>query len=104
MRRMKHLLIAALLLLAACTDFRRVALPFDGVIPGTIEDVEPVELPDPAAQPDNGDDDGMPGHGDRVVVRLKDGRTVYLVYTGPRRFHAGQGVRVRVTDSSIFIV
>jgi len=104
MRRMKHLLIATLLLVAACTDFRRAAQPFDGVMPGTIENVEPVELPDPAAEPDNGDDDGTPEHGDRVVVRLKDGRTVYLVYTGPRRFHAGQAVRVHVSDSSVFIV
>ena len=101
---MKHLLIAALLLLAACTDLRRGTQHLDGVMPGTIENVQPVELPDPAAQPDDGDDEGTPEYGDRVVVRLKDGRTVYLVYTGPRRFHAGQAVRVHVSDSSIFIV
>ena len=101
---MKHLLIAVLLLLAACSDVRRATQPLDGVMPGTIENVQPVELPDPAAQPDHGDDEGTPDYGDRVVVRLKDGRTVYLVYTGPRRFHAGQAVRVHVSDSSIFIV
>jgi hypothetical protein len=101
---MKHLLLAALLLFAACTDIGRTPQRFDGVMPGTIENVEPVELPDPAAQPDDGDDEGTPEYGDRVVVRLDDGRTVYLVYTGPRRFHTGQVVRVRVTDSSVFIV
>jgi hypothetical protein len=97
---MRHLRIALLLLIAACT----APQPFDGVMPGTIENVEPFELPHPAAQPDEGDDDGPPQYGDRVVVRLNDGRTVYLVYTGPRRLHAGQAVRVRVSDSSIFIV
>ena len=106
MRRMKLLLIAALLLLAACTDARRAPQPVDGLTPGTIEHVEPVELPDAApAQPEDGDDDdAAPAYGDQLVVRLKDGRTVYLVYTGPRHFRAGQVVRVRVSDSSIFIV
>jgi hypothetical protein len=107
MRRMKHFLIAALLLLAACTNARHSPPgALQGISPGTIESVEPVELRDPApAQPeDGGDDDAAPEYGDRLIVRLNDGRTVYLVYTGPRHFHNGQVVRVHVSNSSIFIV
>jgi hypothetical protein len=72
--------------------------------PGTIESVAPVELGDPAAPADGGNDDADPSYGDRVVVRLDDGRTVYLVYTGPRHFEAGQPVRVHVGDSAVFIL
>src|SRR2546422_764674 len=32
------------------------------------------------------------------------GRTVYLVYTGPRQFQAGQPVRVHVSDGGVFIL
>jgi hypothetical protein len=106
MRRMKRFLIAVVLLLAACTGTRHAPHAVDGLVPGTIENIEPVELRAPSAEQSEDDDgdDPAPEYGDRLIVRLNDGRTVYLVYNGPRHFHAGQVVRVRVTDSSIFIV
>ena len=106
MRRMKHLLFASLLFLAACTNGPRAPHTLEGLVPGTIENVAPVELRAPPAEQSEDDDgdDPAPEFGDRLIVRLNDGRTVYLVYNGPRHFHAGQVVRVRVTDSSIFIV
>jgi len=54
--------------------------------------------------PDEGNDEAEPSYGDRLVVRLQDGRTVFLVYTGPRHFHAGRWCRMHVTDSAIFIL
>ena len=106
MRRMKHLFIAALLLLAACTDLGRGSRTLQQLTPGTIEDVEPVELRDPA--PADGEDvednDEAPQYGDRLIVRLNDGRTIYMVYTGPRHFHSGQVVRVHLSDNAIFVL
>ena len=105
MRRMKYLLFAVIVLLSACSELRRSPAELQHVSPGTIESVEPVELGDPApATPEDGDDDAAPQFGDRLAVRLNDGRTVYLVYTGPRRFRAGQVVRVHLSDSAIFVL
>lgn len=104
MRRMKYFLIAVLLSLAACSASQQSVSALPQVSPGTIESVEPAELGDPAVSPDDGNDDAEPSYGERLAVRLQDGRTVFLVYTGPRHFHAGQVVRVHVTDSAIFIV
>ena len=39
----------------------------------------------------------------RVLVGA-NGRTVYLVYTGPRQFQAGEPVRVHVSDAGVFIL
>jgi hypothetical protein len=104
LRCMKYLLIAAVLFLAACSASQRSASALPQVSPATIESVEPAELGDPATSPDEGNDEAQPSYGDRLVVRLQDGRTVFLVYTGPRHFHAGQVVRMHVTDSAIFIL
>jgi hypothetical protein len=104
MRGMRHILIAALLLVAACTDMGRGQRALRGLAPGTIESVEPVELGNPAPAKDEDDDDAPPEYGDRLVVRLKDGRTVYMVYTGPRHFHEGQVVRVHISDGAIFLL
>ncbi len=102
---MKYFLIAVSLLLAACSDSLRSPGALEQLSPGVIESVAPVELGNPApAQPDKGDDDADPSYGDRVVVRLDDGRTVYLVYSGPRQFRAGEPVRVHVSDVGVFIL
>jgi hypothetical protein len=100
---MKYFLIAISLVLAACSQVREPG-ELQQLSPGTIESVEAVELADPMAPSAEGNDDAEPSYADRVVVRLKDGRTVYLVYTGPRHFHTGQVVRMHVSDSSIFIL
>ena len=104
MRRMKYFLIAVSLFLAACSASQQSPAALQQVSPGTIESIEPVELGNPAAPADDGEDDAEPTFGDRLVVRLEDGRTVFLVYTGPRHFHAGQVVRVHLSDSAIFIL
>jgi hypothetical protein len=105
MHGMKHFLVATLLtLVAACSDLHRSPGEPQPVVPGTIESTAPVERAIPVAEPDDGDDDPAPVFGDRLVVRLNDGRTVFLVNTGPRHFHTGQVVRVYVSDSSIFIL
>lgn len=104
LRCMKYFLIAISLVLAACSQVREPS-ELQQLSPGTIESVEPVELADPMAPPaEERNDDAEPSYADRVVVRLNDGRTVYLVYTGPRHFHTGQVVRMHVSDSSIFIL
>ena len=103
MHRMKYFLIAVSLFLAACTQTHAPGA-LNQLTPGVIEDVQPVELGDPAAPADEPKDDAEPSYGDRVVVRLDDGRTVYLVYTGPRQFQAGQPVRVHVSDAGVFIL
>ena len=92
MRRMKYFLIAVSLFLAACSASQQSPAALQQVSPGTIESIEPVELGNPAAPADDGEDDAEPTFGDRLVVRLEDGRTVFLVYTGPRHFHAGQAL------------
>ena len=103
MHRMRNLLLAASLFLAACTQAAGPGT-LNSLSPGVIEDVQPVELGNPAAPADQPKDDAAPAYGDRVVVRLDDGRTVYLVYTGPRKFVAGQPVRVHVGDAGAFIL
>ena len=103
MRGMKYFLLAVSLFLAACTQTHAPGA-LNQLTPGVIEDVRPVELGDPAAPVDEPRDDAEPTYGDRVVVRLDDGRTVYLVYTGPRQFQAGQPVRVHVSDAGVFIL
>ena len=103
MRRMKYFLIAVSLFLAACTQTHAPGA-LNQLTPGVIENVQPVELGDPAAPVDEPNDDAQPSYGDRIIVRLDDGRTVYLVYTGPRQFQAGQPVRVHVSDAGVFIL
>ena len=103
MAPMKNFLLAASLLLAACSQTHAPGA-LNQLSPGVIENVEPVELGNPAAPADEPADDAEPAYGDRVVVRLDDGRTVYLIYTGPRRFEPGQPVRVRVGDAGVFIL
>jgi hypothetical protein len=103
MRCMKYFLIAVLLSLAACSASQRSPGVVQQTSPGTIESVESAELGDPAP-PDERNDEAEPSYGERLAVRLQDGRTVFLVYTGPRHFHAGQVVRMHVTDSAIFIL
>lgn len=103
MRGMKTFLLAASLLLAACTQTNAPG-ELHRLLPGVIENVQPVELGNPAAPADAPSDDAEPAYGDRLVVRLDDGRTVYLIYTGPRRFEPGQPVRVRVSDAGVFIL
>jgi hypothetical protein len=103
MRSMKYLLLAVSLLLAACTQTHAPGA-LNQLSPGVIEDVQPVELGDPAPPEDEPDDDAEPTYGDRLVVRLDDGRTVYLVYTGPRHFEAGEAVRVHLSDAGVFVL
>ncbi len=103
---MKSFLIATLLLVVtACSDRLGSPPAIRDLSPGVVESVEPVELGNPApADPDDGDDDAEPRFGDQIVVRLEDGRTVILAYTGERRFQAGQRVRVHVSDLGVFLL
>jgi hypothetical protein len=110
MLRMKSALLAVLvsLMLAACSDSLRSPDRSRGAVaPGTIEQVDPVELRS-LSVPDEDElssaDDPERRYGDRLVVRLDDGRHVYLIYTGPRQFLPGQSVYVRVGKSGAFIL
>ena len=105
---MKSALAAAVLcLLAACSN--PASSPSTALTSGVVEHVEPVELRSLSAPPDeNGrdedEDDSDRRYGDRVIVRLDDGRSVYVLYTGPRRLHVGEAVRVGLGESSAFIL
>jgi hypothetical protein len=97
---MKYFLIAGVLLAAACSDMRSAPGALQELSPGTIESVQPVD----AAPSEPERYEAEPASGEQLVVRLNDGRTVYLVYSGPRQFRAGQAVRVHLSDSSIFLL
>jgi len=101
---MKAFLVAALLLLAACSDWPGPHAERD-LSPGLIESVEQVELGvPPEVDPGRDEDDADTQLGSQLVVRLDDGRTVILVYTGARSFAAGQRVRVHVSDLGAFVM
>ncbi len=102
---MKALVVAALLLVAACSDSLG-SFPADrDLSPGIVESVERVELGSPIqASRDADSDEPDQRFGNQIVVRLDDGGTVILVYTGARRFQAGQRVRVHVSDLGAFIM
>src|SRR5260370_37692980 len=102
---MKSFLVAALLLVTACSNGPGSPAAVHELSPGVVESVKPVELGNPApSDPDDGDDDAEPRFGDQIVVRLEDGRTVILAYTGERRFQAGQRGRVHVSDLAVFLL
>ena len=92
---------ALVLVLTACSNSQRSP---NELAPGMVEDVQSLEVGDPAAPEDAPQDDRQPEYADRLIVRLKDGRTVYLVYNGPRHFEPGQPVRVHITDTGIFLL
>ena len=102
---MAALVVAELLLVAACSDSLG-SLPADrGLSPGIVESVERVELGSPIqASRDADKEEPDQRFGNQIVVRLDDGRTVILVYTGVRRFQAGQRVRVHVSDRAAFVL
>ena len=89
--------------LVACSG-PRASHTSQGLAPGIVESVEPIDLSNPAAPADDGDDDPEPVPGDRLVVQLDDGRTIYMIYNGPRHFEAGEPVRVRIDDATVFIL
>jgi hypothetical protein len=100
---MKALVITALLLVVACSDGPGSPPADDDLSPGIVERVAQIELGSPVrGNADSETDDPEPRFGKQIVVRLDDGRTVILVYTGARRFQAGQRVRVHVSDLSAF--
>ena len=102
---MRALLIAALLLLGACSGGLAPGQAAQNLLPGVVESVAQVE-PDSAPEPDpqRDQDDLAAPSGTELVVRLDDGRTVVLSYTGPRNFAAGQRVRVHLDERSAFVM
>jgi hypothetical protein len=109
MRGMKTFLIALLLVfVAACSYPTQSRVRPQPLTSGVIESVEPVETANPAApapeETEDDDEDASALYGERVIVRLDDGRFVYVLYTGPRQFHAGQPVRVGVGEWGAFIL
>ncbi len=103
--RMKALVVAMLLLAVACSD-NLGSPPVDHDLSlGIVESVEKVELRSPILASVDGDKaEPDPRFGHYIVVQLDDGRTVILVYTGVRRFQAGQRVRVHVNDVGPFMM
>jgi len=95
---MKILLAAAVLSLAACSG--------GNLSSGIVERAQQVELDSSAPNPDlaKDEDDGDARYGTQLVVRLDDGRTVSLTYSGVRRFEPGQPVRVHVSGSGAFVM
>jgi len=102
---MRALLIAALLLLGACSGGLGPGQAAQNLLPGVVESVAQLE-PDSAPEPDpqRDQDDLAAPSGTELVVRLDDGRTVMLTYSGPRRFEAGQRVRVHLDERSAFVM
>jgi len=101
---MKSLAISLLLLTLVACSGPRASRTDQGLSPGVIESVQPIDLSNPAAPPEDGDDDPDPMPADSLVVRLDDGRTIYMTYTGPRRFEPGEAVRVRIDAATVFIL
>jgi hypothetical protein len=105
MAQMKFLAIAAALSLAAC--YSDVGAPHADpeLSSGVVETVQQVPLgspPDPEAEKD--EDDLQARIATQLVVRLDDGRTVILAYTGERRFEEGQRVRVHLNERGAFVL
>ncbi len=102
---MKAFLIATLLLVAACSDGLGPSQAERDLSLGIVESVEQVELGNPLGADTDGDEDDQDARfASQIVVRLDDGRSVILVYTGVRRFQAGQQVRVHVSDRGAFMM
>ncbi len=100
----RALAVAALLLVAACSDSSGSPPAEHNLWPGIVERVEQVELASPIHASDSGRDEPDPRLANKIAVRLDDGRTVVLLYTGARRFQAGQRVRVHVSDLGAFMM
>jgi hypothetical protein len=107
---MKALLASAAtaLLLAACSGGPGRTPDAGKVSSGIVERAQPVELISPAEADADKDvyEDGLdaPRFATQLEVRLDDGRIVILTYSGPRRFEAGQRVRVHVDEKAAFVV
>ncbi len=107
---MKTLLIVAVLelSLAACSGGPGRTPANGEVSQGVVERAQEVELISPAEAAADKDvyEDGQdaPRFATQLEVRLDDGRTVILTYSGPRRFEAGQRVRVHVDEKAAFVV
>jgi hypothetical protein len=95
---MKILLAALALSLAACSG--------SNLSSGIVEQAQQVELDStpPNADPEKDEDDADARYATQLVVRLDDGRTVTLTYSGVRRFEAGQPVRVHVSETGAFVM
>ncbi|MEA3193759.1 MAG: hypothetical protein QOD26_2092 [Betaproteobacteria bacterium] len=105
---MKTLLIVAVLelSLAACSGGPG-RTPADGeVSSGVVERAQQVELLSPAEtdRQDGEEDLDDARFATQLVVRLNDGRTVTIVYSGPRHFEAGQRVRVHADEKAAFVL
>jgi hypothetical protein len=88
---MRTILVAALLALAGC----QLQEPTQ---PGTVVSVVAIELSEPEGERSAKyyEDPLVPEVAWQVEVRLKDGRAVTVTHEGPRRYEAGERVRVLV--------
>jgi hypothetical protein len=88
---MRTILVAALLALAGC----QLQEPTQ---PGTVVSVVAIERPEPEGEQSAKyyDDPLVPEVAWQIEVRLKDGSAVTVTHEGPRRYEAGERVRVLV--------
>jgi len=76
-------------------EFDCSGLDSEGVVLGTVESVATVRIErDIHAYDEPAELEIQPELGDRMVIRLDDGRAITLVLTGMQRFEAGERVRV----------
>ena len=70
-----------------------------------VESVQQVEPDSPSdLDPKRDPEELEPPLRTQLVVRLKDGRTLFVTYGGKRQFEAGEHVRVHIDDNSAFVL
>jgi hypothetical protein len=75
------------------------------LVPGVVESVQQVEPDGPGdVDPKKDPEDLDPPLRTQLVVRLKDGRTLFVTYGGKRQFEAGERVRVHIDDRSAIVL
>lgn len=96
---MRAILAAALLVLAGC----QLQEP---TLPGIVVSVIQVERPEPEGEdsPKHYEDLLVPEVAWRVEVRLEDGSAVTVTHQGPRRYEAGERVRVLLDEERALLL
>jgi hypothetical protein len=96
---MRAILVAALLALAGC----QLQEP---TLPGTVVSVVAIENSDPEVEESakRYEDPLWPEVAWEVHVRLKDGTDVTVTHQGPRRYQAGERVRVLLDEEGALLL
>jgi hypothetical protein len=75
------------------------------LVPGRVESVQQVEPDGPAeVDPKRDPEELDPPLRTQLVVRLDDGRRLFVTYSGKRQFAGGERVRVHIDERSAFVL